>query len=323
VLLDLQIPIRFGQLPCIEFGAHLARDMHLAPAMQGVPIIVMTAYGKDGLEIAASLCGHGVVEFINKPFPQTGRTLASVIQAVLERTSRKREQGSGKCQRPDKPFQGGELVVYPDRAELCGVAVVSNSKSCQMWTILCALTQRLENGRYKALDGNALSAQMDGDGGQGSVAGRVRDFRRHLADELGRELGFKFERDDVIETSKSGYRLNARITVKDLRGAMSLPTTNGHLGADDSGAEGSDNGAHERRERILTLVRGGERLRVPGFAEKMRCSYTTAKREIDALKDEGHIEFVGAAKTGFYRLANIACNREPTELGCRTLCRNM
>ena len=52
----------------------------------------------------------------------------------------------------------------------------------------------------------------------------------------------------------------------------------------------------------MALTRSGERLYVPGFAEKLRCSYTTAKREVDALKAEGRIELVGPSKTGHYRL---------------------
>ncbi|NLU23032.1 MAG: hypothetical protein GXW89_20320, partial [Phycisphaerae bacterium] len=52
----------------------------------------------------------------------------------------------------------------------------------------------------------------------------------------------------------------------------------------------------------MALIHSGERLRVPGFAEKLGCSYTTAKREIDALKADGRIEFVGPSKTGHYTL---------------------
>jgi len=168
VLLDLQIPVRFGRgLACIEYGEHLAREMYESSTMPGVPIIVMTAYGKEGLEIAAPLCEHGVVDFINKPFPRTGRTLASVIQSVLDRTCRKREGASYRHLKPEKPFQGGELVFYPDRVELCGVTVVSSGRSCQMWTILAALTQRLDERRYKALPGSARGPRRrDGRSGQ-------------------------------------------------------------------------------------------------------------------------------------------------------------
>lgn len=308
VLLDLQIPMRFGRgLACIEYGEHLAREINQCPAMQGVPIIVMTAYGKEGLEIAAPLCEHGVVDFITKPFPRTGRTLASVIQSVLDRTCRKRERASHEHLKPERPFQGGELVFYSDRVELCGVTVVSNGRSCQMWTILETLTQRLDEHRYKAFPGSALADLVDGVGGQGSVAGSIRDFRRSVAEQLGRELALKVEPQDVIETAKAGYRLNARIVVRDMRNTGSGPSGDGrpNPGGDPVNA-GSDDPPNERREQILALLGRGERLRVPGFAEKLRCSYTTAKREVDSLKADGRIEFVGPSKTGYYALAATA-----------------
>lgn len=308
VLLDLQIPVRFGRgLACIEYGEHLAREINQGPAMQGVPIIVMTAYGKEGLEIAAPLCEHGVVDFITKPFPRTGRTLASVIQTVLDRTCRKREHASPGQVGPERPFQGGELVFYPDRVELCGVTVVSNGRSCQMWTILDTLKERLGGQRYKAFPGSALADLVDGVGGQGSVAGSIRDFRRFVAEQLGRELGLKVQPHDVIETAKAGYRLNARVIVKDLRNTGSDPSGDGRPNAaGDPVNTRSEDPVNERRDQILALLGRGERLRVPGFAEKLRCSYTTAKREVDALKTEGRIEFVGPSKTGYYALAETA-----------------
>ncbi|NJL30527.1 MAG: hypothetical protein HC898_02220 [Phycisphaerales bacterium] len=48
---------------------------------------------------------------------------------------------------------------------------------------------------------------------------------------------------------------------------------------------------------------GDAREVVSVFAEKLRCSYTTAKREVDALKADDRIEFVGPTKTGHYTLA--------------------
>lgn len=299
VLLDLQIPMHFGRgLPSIEYGEHLAAEIHQSPSMQSIPIIAMTAYGADGFGIAGRLFEHGVVDCINKPFPTTGRTLASVIQSVLDRTYRKRERTT-KNLKPEKPFSGGDLTFYEDRIELCGVTVVASGKSCQMWGILDALKQRLNEKRYKAFPGSALA----GNGGQNSVAGSIRDFRRNVAEWLGRELGLKVEAHDVIETSKAGYRLNARIVVKDMRNTGSR--TKAISRANDSHDPvntGSEDPAIERQNQIIALIRDGERLRVPGFAEKLRCSYTTAKREVDALKADGRIEFVGPFRTGYYAM---------------------
>jgi len=291
VLLDLSIPVKTERgLDTIEYGANLSKEIHQSPAMQGVPIIVMTAYGKEGLEIAASLCEHGVVDFINKPFPRTGRTLASVIQSVLNRTQRKHAPADHAANKPDKPFQGGELVFYADRVELCGITVVSSSKSTQMWTILDTLKQRLSEERYRAFPGSALA----GKGGQGSVAGSIRDFRRNVAELLGRELDLLVKPKDVIETSSSGYRLKNWITVKDVRRAVCTGSGCGRTETVPEDAEA------ERQERIIELIRAGEQLRVPEFAKRLHCSYSTAKRSVDALKADGRIVFVGATKTGHY-----------------------
>lgn len=293
VLLDLEIPVRYESgLARIEHGENLAREIHQRATMQAVPIIVMTAYGKEGLEKAAALCEHGEVEFINKPFPRTGRTLASVIQAALERTVRRRERVAPKLLKPEKPFHGGELVFFDDRVELCGVSVISSSKSSQMWTILNALKQKLADDRYRSFDGSALADLVDSDGGQGSIASSIRDFRRNVSEQLGRELGMKVEREDVIETSRSGYRLNRCIIVKVASNAMSQQGQRGENVAPE----------HDRRDSILAMFRTGQRLRTPTVAQKLGCSLTTVKREIDALKAEGRIEFVGAAKTGYYRV---------------------
>lgn len=293
VLLDLSIPVKTQRgLDTIEYGANLVKEMHESPAMQGVPIIVMTAYGKEGLEIAASLCERGVVDFINKPFPRTGRTLASVIHSALERVQRKHVPPDHPARKPYKPFRGGELVFYPDRVELCGITVVSNSKSTQMGAILDTLKQRLNEDRYRAFPGSALA----GKGGQGSVAGSIRDFRRNVADLLGRELDVLVKPQDVIETSSAGYRLKNWIVVKDVRNAVRDQPGRRHV---ESGTEDVES---ERQERIIALIRAGERLRVPGFAERLHCSYSTAKRAVDVLKASGVIVFVGAAKTGYYDL---------------------
>jgi DNA-binding response OmpR family regulator len=293
VLLDLQIPIRFGQgLPCIEFGAHLARDMHLAPAMQGVPIIVMTAYGKEGLEIAADLCGHGVVDFINKPFPKTGRTLASVIQAVLERTRRKREtlEALSRDQLPTQTFRGGELVFFENRVELCGVKVVCGATSTQIYGVLSCLRAQLPNGRYKAFDGNTLAEEVDADGGQGSIAGSVRDFRLHVAEVLGRELGFKVGLQDVIESSSGGYRFKPWIRVRQVTG---LPPA--QFDPDNAPLP------VRRKTHILQTIREGKSMRIPDLASTLKCSRSTIKRLVEQLKADGQLVFEGPARSGSFR----------------------
>lgn len=216
VLLDLQIPMRFGRgLACIEYGEHLAREMYQSPTMHGVPIIVMTAYGKEGLEIAAPLCQHGVVEFINKPFPRTGRTLASLIQSVLERIARKREGAGMKHLGPRRPFQGGELVFYADRVELCGLKICCGPECGIMRTILDTLRERRPDGCYKAFSGSELARRAGADRGQNAAAEAIRGFRQKVQQLLLDELNIECGPCDVIENNRRhGYRFSEKIEAR-------------------------------------------------------------------------------------------------------------
>jgi predicted ArsR family transcriptional regulator len=49
-------------------------------------------------------------------------------------------------------------------------------------------------------------------------------------------------------------------------------------------------------------LRKGEKLRAPAIAARLGCAARTIKRELDALRVEGLIEFVGPSKTGFYQI---------------------
>lgn len=214
VLLDLQIPVRFGRgLACIEYGEHLAREMYQSPTMHGVPIIVMTAYGKEGLEIAAPLCEHGVVDFINKPFPRTGRTLASLIQSVLDRVYRKHERASQG--RPTKPFQAGELVFYDDRVELCGVKICGEAECGIMRSILDTLRERRPDGHYKAFSGTELARRAGADRGQNAAAEAIRGFRQKVQQLLLDELNIECGPCDVIANDRRhGYRFSEKIEAR-------------------------------------------------------------------------------------------------------------
>ena len=57
-----------------------------------------------------------------------------------------------------------------------------------------------------------------------------------------------------------------------------------------------------RQEWILMRLEQGHRLNAPAVAERLGRSLKTAERDLDALKKAGKIEFVGSARTGYYRL---------------------
>jgi len=63
-----------------------------------------------------------------------------------------------------------------------------------------------------------------------------------------------------------------------------------------------DDAASPRQAWILQRLAAGDQLKAPAVAKQFDCSRKTALRDLQALKDEGQIEYVGAARTGNYRL---------------------
>ncbi|MCL2646091.1 MAG: response regulator [Phycisphaerales bacterium] len=296
VLMEVAIPTRQGfNFPRVLNGLDLLDQIHAATHADHTPIIVMTAHGTDNPDLVVEVMQRGAADYIKKPFPKVGRTLDAIIKSALEQAHQKRNGGNEKPPKPEEIFQGGELTFYPDRVELYGVTIISSNKSAQMWTILRALAQRWDDGRYKSWNSGTLARLVNS--GQGSVTGSVRDFRRNATSKLKRELGMKVGHCDVIETANAGYRFNAWITIKN----PPPPITEARQDGKQKMEEFSDDPSIQRQLQILALLSSGERLRVPAIQDKLGLSFITAKREVDALRVQGKIEFVGAAKTGYWR----------------------
>ncbi len=85
VLLDLQIPARAGRGGAsIDCGLNLLRWMRKRKNGQCPPVIIMTGQTGACVDLTRELTENGAREFIAKPFPDRGRTLAFVVRRVLE-----------------------------------------------------------------------------------------------------------------------------------------------------------------------------------------------------------------------------------------------
>lgn len=213
VLLDLEIPVRVGRgLPQVAFGEQLAREICRAENTRQAPQIVMTAHGREGMDVAESLFASGVVSCIHKPFPRTGRTLQYVItKAIAGRSCTPTDLPEQAAPKPTT-FSGGELVFERERALLLGVPVLSARKAKRMWTILRVLAG--VGGRpRRAYSGAELAEAIGGGLGQNDVAGAVRGFREGVAKILRSEARVEVGEHDVVETTPGGYRLNGRVNV--------------------------------------------------------------------------------------------------------------
>jgi DNA-binding response OmpR family regulator len=88
VLLDLQIPARPGRGGAsIDCGLNLLRWMRKRKNGQCPPVIIMTGQTGACVDLTRELTENGAREFIAKPFPDRGRTLANVVRSVLETPS--------------------------------------------------------------------------------------------------------------------------------------------------------------------------------------------------------------------------------------------
>lgn len=63
-----------------------------------------------------------------------------------------------------------------------------------------------------------------------------------------------------------------------------------------------DDEAARRREWIMEQLKAGVQLKAPMVASNFKRSKKTAQRDLDALRDDGEIEFIGDPRTGYYRL---------------------
>ena len=297
VLLDLQIPAKPNRGGADkEFGCNLLREIQQIKGPRRTPVIVMTAYSSDCLDLSTELYANGASEFIAKPFSNKGRTLASVIRKVLDAVpSTKLVALASEAKSSSlRPFAGGEMVFHADRVTLCDVTILVTSRAKQTRRILDELRHRTGSGTYVALSGPELVDRIGLRGGQNGVAGAVRDFRKNVAEILLEQIGFVCGTQDIIRSGGPGYRLNEWISVRDVESeARNVSNTSG------SPTDDSETG---RRERILAELRKGEKLRAPAIATRLGCSAKTVKRELEVLRGEGQIEFLGPSKTGYYCL---------------------
>jgi DNA-binding response OmpR family regulator len=289
-LVDLEIPVKEGRgIPRIQNGENLIREIAVHRGQGSAPIIVMTGHGTNAPKLAVRMMKLGANDYVTKPFDSgEGNALDRAIREALEKT----EEGPVleiPKQTPvvtSKPtaFQGGEMVFYAERVELCGVKICGSRRNGLIRGILDILREKKANGSYVALSGLELAEKLGCPGEQNKISGCIGRFRHSAADVLRIEAAINCEPQDVIESGDQGYRLKETIVVSDGNGDV----------------ENAPEIA--RRQWIMAELTKGRVLRAPAISNDLNCSQTTVKRDLDALRAEGRIEFVGPAKTGFYQI---------------------
>lgn len=298
VLLDLQIPSRPSGRPSSEFGKHLLRWLHEHKGPDKMPVILMTGYHQDCVDMATDLHEIGVDACISKPFPQTGRTLAAVIEDVMAKHRRSRQVARARKQdQPLVPFTGGVLAFYPNHVTLCGETIVEKSHKGYGWGILNLLRDTNSRGSHVRLGSRHLARKLHPNLSQNTLIQSIKALRDRIAAVMAERLGQDCGTDDVIANGGKGYHLRDWITVEAHDEGRGAAIKTGHRDAGDAPPALS-----QRQQWILAQLAGGRKLTCRQVEEEFSISPKTAKRELAGLSQAGMIDYDRSGSPGFYRL---------------------
>ena len=320
-LLDLQIPAQPNRgFAKIEHGVNLLETIQHVKGNGRLPVIIMTGYGKQCLDQTVELLAKGASDFISKPFPETGRTLARVIQDVLTGHRRKFPDVAAAVNQPPKaaPFAGGALAFYPDHIELCGETLVERTHRGHAWAVLHLLRERNSRGNYVRLSGEALAKAVNRSLGQNAIAQCVAALRERVAATMRDRLNLVCGTHDVIDNRGGGYHLTPKIVVEVHDGDgehAPAPAENvtGHV-AGDTGVTKPVVTANvtsvtpnvtlnERQRWVVSTLSKSARIRRADVEKQFTVGARTVKRDLKGLIQMRLIEFVRQPKPGHYRLA--------------------
>jgi len=143
VLLDLHIPARQGRGGAsAEFGLHLLRSIRQIKGPAAMPVIIMTGQGAACVDLMSELNRLGPNEYISKPWPEKGRTLAAVVKGVLRSVAEGHAVRSTDIPAaPKAKFAGGTIVYRPERIEVLGRALTEETHRGNFSKVLQCLRQ--------------------------------------------------------------------------------------------------------------------------------------------------------------------------------------
>jgi hypothetical protein len=222
-------------------------------------------------------------------------------------------------QGPDEPgrFNGGKMVFHVDRVELCGVEICSGTQAKRTRATLELLAKKDKDGMFLAYSCKDLAESVGIPPGEAdatkreiSAAGHIRHLRVRITTALRKEANISCGDGDVILSGGRGYRFAESLSVQ----FVDEPTITDITDINDSPdvpnvLKVRNKEATSRRAWIVQQLKNGVELKAPTVATQFKRSIKTALRDLEALRDEGKIEYVGDPRTGFYRI----CATPPSE----------
>lgn len=290
ILLDLELPVRFGRPPSIPVGKNLLHEIRKNPRHAGIPVLVVTAHGHDRPDLAVEVMKAGASDFVKKPFDNLDQAIREALSVSFKGAEVPSDVDGSGDQSP-RSLDGETLVFHRNRIELAGVTVCTPDNGL-IWRILLLLRERLADGRPRAFPGKAIADHLDLNRGQNAVCDAVSSFRRKLIQVLENEK-IEATEDSLIVTGRPGYQIHPALTVDD------------RSGLDVKQESGPDTiSAQDRQTWFLEQLESGIKVRRRDLQKRFRISEATAKRDLRAVS--GTVEFVGTGDTGYYRSKKFA-----------------
>ena len=315
MLLDLQIPARPNRgFAKIEHGRSCLESAQRIKGKNRLPVIIMTGYGAQALDQSVELLAAGAADFISKPFPESGRTLAKVIQDVLAGHRRKFPDAPAAANQTPKaePFPGGVLAFYPDHIELLGETIVEKTHRGHAWKVLHLLKDRNSRGNYVRFSGDHLARSIHRGLGQNTIAQCVAALRTRIAEIMRDRQGLVCGKYDVVDNHGGGYHLAGKIVVEvhdALEAATSDEKKASAAGATAVAAEpapGNDKGGNgplnDRQKWVLAELTRGVELRRTDVEKHFRVCPRTVKRDMADLAERGLVSYLQSPRPGHYRI---------------------
>ncbi len=295
-----------------------------------------------GIEIQQQIgCWYSVLPDLAFASAAACRILLATTDAedppLQEAVAKVPADGSSEKPPGKTPFIGGELELFEDRAELCGVHLCVGERSARKRRLLQVLSKKTSEGQFVAHSARELGEMLAI--GEDAIAGLVRGIRDEITESLAAGAGLLCERDSVILSGGPGYRLAETIVV-----CTKCPSVQSRARTRRRGTDGDDTNRHDtndtnrdtndtdrrdtndtnreaapvgpqgranqveaaspevRRGWILDQLGAGQEVRVSDVEQRFDCSNSTALRDFDALKALGQIEFRGSSRSGYYCL---------------------
>ena len=185
----------------------------------------------------------------------------------------------------------------------------SGTRSRARRKLLDLLRQKRADGSFVAHSGDELAAKAGLRGGASTITGTVRGLREAIRVAL-EGANIICKKDDVVLSGGPGYRLAESVEIE-LSTEITDTTTDitdtgddrdDHDRSDSDVLDVPDDPALARQAWILEQLENGAQLKGPDVVQNFVCSAKTAQRDLTALKKAGKIEFVGNARSGYYRI---------------------